>query len=211
MIAVSEVKGVMDPDEAEPEEANPAPLDDELEAANSDSPAVGLIAEFAGPDQLLQAARRVRDAGFRCFDVHAPYPIHGMDAAMGLGRSQLGWIVGGAGLVGVLVAIGLQYYPSVIEYPLITGGKPYDSWPLFVPIIFELGVLFAGFAAVLGMFALTNLPQWYHPTLKHRPFLEATDNKFFLAIEAEDPHYDESETKQLMYEIGGSDIKRLKA
>ncbi|GMU24316.1 MAG: hypothetical protein AMXMBFR13_43900 [Phycisphaerae bacterium] len=171
----------------------------------------GLIAEFAGPDKLLAAAKQVRRAGYRAFEVYSPYPIHGMDEAMGLGRSKLGWIVIIAGAAGAAGAYGLQYYTSVVDYPLITAGKPYNSWQAFLPVIFELGVLLASFAAVLGMLALNGLPRWYHPVLKHAPFVRASDDGFFLTVDASDARFNINETAELLERAGGRNVAPLEA
>jgi hypothetical protein len=169
----------------------------------------GVLAEFEGPDELLYAAAAVRDAGFRRFDVHSPYPIHGMDQAMGLGRSPLGWIVLAAGLAGAAGGMALQWYTNAWDYPLITGGKPYFAWQAFLVVTFELMVLSAAFGAVIGMLALNGLPQWYHPTLKHDPFFGASDNRFFLVIEATDGKFDRTRTAEFLMEIGGRDVAIL--
>lgn len=142
----------------------------------------GILARFDSPGALLRAARETRKAGYDKFDVHTPYPVHGMDGAMGLGRSKLGWVVTAGAFAGAFTAIGLQYYTNW-DYPLVHQGKPVYSWQAFIIVLFELTVLFASFAAVFGMFALNGLPQWYHPTLKSKAFARATDNGFYLSIE----------------------------
>jgi hypothetical protein len=166
----------------------------------------GVMATFEGPDELLSAAAKVRDAGFRHFDVHTPYPVHGMDQAMGLGRSRLGWIVLASGLAGAAAGMWLQWYTQVVNYPLITGGKPYFMWQSFLVVTFEVMVLFAAFGALIGMLALNGLPQWYHPALKSDPFLRASDDGFFMIIEARDEKFDLQRTQEFLTGIGGSDI-----
>ncbi len=168
----------------------------------------GLLAEFDSPGAILRAARETRDAGYKRWDVHTPYPIHGMDPAMGLGRSKLGWIVSGGALTGFLVAMGLQYYVNW-EYPLIHQGKPYYSWQAFLVVGFELSVLFAAFSAVLGMFALNGLPQWYHPTLKHDVFARASDDRFYVAIEASDDKFDPVQTREFLQSLGAVSVVEL--
>lgn len=169
----------------------------------------GVIAEFGGADELLRAATLVRDAGYTRWDVHSPFPIHGMDDAMGLSRSPLGWIVAAGGLVGTVGGIGLQLWTSAVSYPLITAGKEYASWQAFVPVTFECGVLVASFAALLGMIWLNGLPRWYHPTLKHEPFQFCSDNRFFLVIESTDPNFDRGKVEELLRSIGGKDVSVL--
>ncbi len=169
----------------------------------------GVAAEFAGPDALRKAARKVRKAGYGKFDVHSPYPIHGMDMAMGLGRSKLGWLVLACGIAGVVVAMGLQWYTNTYDYPLITQGKPYFSWQAFIVVAFELMVLFAAFGAVFGMIAFNGLPAWYHPALKWERFLRFSDNKFFLVIEAADPRFDVAGTAAMLRAMGASRVEML--
>ena len=169
-------------------------------------PPACIIAEFRTADALLVAARRVRDAGYRRFDVHCPFLIHGMDDAMGLRRSPLGWIVLGGAVTGITVAFLLQWYTAVVDYPLVTAGKPYNSLPVWVIIMFELGVLFASFAAVFGMFILNGMPAWYHPSLKHEAFLAASNDGFFMVIDAADKRFGRIRTRTLLEEIGGHGI-----
>ena len=214
MIAASEVKGVMDHaahpsgagarDDAAGDATAPATRAPPVESA-------GVLAEFDSPDALLTAAKKVRLAGYRRFDVFTPYPVHHMDAAMGLRRSPLGFFVAAGAVVGGATGYLLQWYPSVVEYPLITGGKPYHSWPLFMPITFELAVLVAGFAAVFGMFALNGLPQWYHPALKHPKYLGRSDRGFFLVIETRDAKFDATQTPAFLRRIGGCGVALLEA
>jgi hypothetical protein len=171
--------------------------------------AFGLLAGFAGESELLEAARGVHEAGYVRFDVFSPYPIHGMDQAMGLGRSHLGWFVLVAAIAGSATAVGLQWFCNALDYPLITQGKPYFSWQAFVPVTFELMVLFAAFAAVIGMLVLNGLPAWYHPTLRYDVFARATDDGFFLAIEADDTKFDREKTRQLLLTLGAQSVTLL--
>jgi len=205
MVAISEVKGVMNSESHNNPEPPPQAEATPATVANP----WGVTAEYSSPEALLQAARAVRREGFRRFDVHTPFPIHGMDDAMGLGRSALGWIVLGGGIVGVIIAILLQWYSNAYDYPLITSGKPYAAWPAFFPVIFELGVLCAAFAAVFGMFALNGLPLWYHPTLKHPALAAASDNRFFLVVEARDPRFHPELTPALLQRLGGRQVALL--
>jgi hypothetical protein len=169
----------------------------------------GVVGEFAGPDALLEAAGRVREEGYRQFDVHTPFPVHGMDRAMGLGRSKLGWIVLISALSGAVVAMMMQWYCNAYDYPLITQGKPYFSWPAFLIITFELTVLFGAFGAVMGMIALNGLPQWYHPTLKYERFLRFSNDRFLLVIEAADEKFEPTRTAAFLTDIGASHVTAL--
>jgi len=172
----------------------------------------GIMAQFGSADALLHAAETVRDAGYKKFDVYSPFPIHGMDDAMGLKRSLLGWIVLSGGITGLLTAIGLQWYAALFDYPLITAGKPVTGFAAFIPFVpvaFELMILFSAFAAVGGMLMLNGLPAWYHPTLKRDSFARASDDGFFLVIEADDNRFDVDVTKRLLEDHGGRGIELL--
>ena len=168
----------------------------------------GLLAEFESPNAILAAAGAVRRAGYKRFDVYTPYPVHGMDGAMGLSRSGLGWIVSAGAAAGALTGLLLQVYVNW-EYPLIHQAKPYQSWPAFLIVTFELSVLFAAFAAVGGMIVLNGLPCWYHPTLKSRRFAKVSDNRFYLTIETADEKYDAARTRELLQSMGASAIEEL--
>ena len=168
----------------------------------------GLGAEFNSAADLMHAAEKVRDAGFARWDVHTPFPVHGMDKAMGLGKSWLSAAVFCGGLTGALTGIGLTSIPSFFIYPMIVHGKPY-SWPTlpsFFPIIFELTVLFSAFTALLTLLLLNQLPKWYHPVFNWERFKRATDDGFFLVIESRDAKFSESRTKALLDEIGGQNV-----
>lgn len=166
----------------------------------------GLLAEFADEESLLAATTRVRSLGFRHVEAYSPYPIHGMAEVLGIRGVRLPRIVLGGGIVGLLLALGLQWYSSVIDYPLNVGGRPYASWPSFMPIAFELTILIAGISAVLGMFALNGLPQPYHPLFNVPEFAKASRAGFFLCIEARDPKFDLEEVRSLMVELGAQGV-----
>lgn len=169
----------------------------------------GLLAQFDSPGAILRAAREARNAGFKHFDAHTPYPVHGMDEAMGLGRSPLGWIVSGGALAGAITALALQYYVGW-DYPLIHQGKPALAWQPFVIVLFELTVLFASFSAVLGMLFLNGLPQWYHPTLKSPTFAKATDDLFFISIQTHDDT-ELQRARAVLQDAGALSVEELEA
>lgn len=169
----------------------------------------GVVAQFDNPAHLMQAAETMRKAGYRRFDVHSPFPIHGMNRAMGVRRSPLPWLVLGGGATGCAVALVLQLWINVAEYPLVISGKPFNSLPAFIPVTFELTVLFSAFATVLGMFLLNFLPMLYHPLLKSANFARATSDGFFLSVEARDPLFHEDRTRELLESIGGKNIELL--
>ena len=174
-------------------------------------PYYGILAEFATPTDLYHACERVRDAGFTRWDAHTPFPVHGLEGAMGLRRSPLPWIVLGAGLTGAAVGFGLQWWVHASAYPLVISGKPYFAWPAMIPITFELGVLFAAFGAVFGMLGLNRLPMHNHPLFKSKVFERVTDDAFFISIESWDPRFDPSATGKLLKSLGARSVELLES
>src|SRR5205814_6124707 len=150
--------------------------------------AYAIAAEYSSASELYEAAKRVRDAGFKRWDVHSPFPIHGMDDAMGLGKSWLSAVVLIGGITGLLTAVILEFGPSSILYPLVVHGKPVDwrTVPAFFPIMFELTILFSAFSAFFAVLTMNVLPRWNHPVFNWRRFSRATNDGFFLIIEARD-------------------------
>ncbi len=176
---------------------------------NQDQRIVGLLAEFENPAALLKAASAVRDKGMKRWDCHTPYPVHGMDQAMGLKRSKLGWVAGIMGLIGGSFGLWLQWWTSAVDYPLVISGKPFFSLPAFIPVVFELTVLLAAFGAVLGMMHFNRLPRLHHPVFYSERFARATDDGFFISIEAEDPQFNPSELKELLNGLGATSVEIL--
>src|SRR5713101_28515 len=158
----------------------------------------GLMAEFDDPNSLVSAARRARHEGYRRMDAYSPFPIEELHEALGAPPSRLPLIVLIGGLFGCIAGYLLQYWVSVIAYPLNVGGKPFHSWPAFIPVTFECTILAAALAAVLGMLALNGLPQPYHPVFNVSRFALASRNRFFLCIEAVDPKFDLEGTKTFL-------------
>jgi hypothetical protein len=169
----------------------------------------GALAEFPTPAALYTACEGVRDAGYTRWDAHAPFPVHGLEAAMGLRPSKLPWICLAMGLGGAVAGMGLQGWVSAIEYPLVISGKPFFSWPAFVPITFELAVLGGAAGAVFGMFALNQLPTLFHPLFGSKAFERASDDGFFLSIESWDPKFDERETVELLRRLGATHVELI--
>lgn len=165
-------------------------------------------AEFESASELYEAAKKIRDEGYQRWDVHSPFPIHGMDDAMGLGKSPLAWFVFFGGAFGALLGFVLQYYTSVIEYPVIVHGKPTSihSVPAFFPVIFELTILCSAFTAVGGMLLFNRLPRWHHPVFNWERFKKVSDDGFFVVIEANDPNFSEEGTREFLEEIGGRNV-----
>jgi len=171
------------------------------------SPAVyGLIAEFEDPTSLVAAAHRAHEAGYRRMDAYSPFPIEELHEAIGAHHTRLPLIVLIGGIAGGLGGYLLEYWTSVIDYPLIVGGRPFHSWPAFIPITFECTILGAALSAVLGMLALNGLPQPYHPVFNVARFALASRNQFFLCIESRDPKFDLEKTRRFLDSLGPREV-----
>jgi hypothetical protein len=177
----------------------------------NNEPIHGILAEFETPADLYHAAEKVRDAGYKKWDTHSPFPIHGMEDAMGIKRTILPVLVAGGGFTGATLGYLMQWWMSH-DYKLVVQGKPWGhfvdgGWEPFVPIIFELGILFSAFTAIIGMLAMNGLPRWHHPLLKKSRFLRSSQDKFFVSIEACDPSFDPVKTRQLLEQAGARSIE----
>ncbi len=172
-------------------------------------PIYGLMAEFATPEQLLEAAHQTHDAGYRRIDAFAPFPIEGLAHAVGFKRTRLPLLVLLAGMVGAISGFGLQYYAAVISYPINVGGRPMNSWPAFIPVTFELTILFAAASAVFGMLALNGLPTPYHPVFNVPRFALASRDRFFLCIKARDPMFDVELTRKFMLTLNPREVTEI--
>jgi hypothetical protein len=166
----------------------------------------GVMAEFDNPSDLVAAARRTYEAGYRRINGYSPYPIEELWEAIGFHQTGLPVIVLIGGIVGALGGFFMQYYLAVFDYPLNVGGKPFNSWPAFIPITFECTILCAAFAAVFGMLALNKLPQPYHPVFNAPNFALATRDHFFLVIEANDPRYNHDEVLNFMKSLEPKEV-----
>ncbi|PYS67337.1 MAG: DUF3341 domain-containing protein [Acidobacteria bacterium] len=164
------------------------------------------MAEFEGPNELVHAARQTYEAGYRRINGYSPYPIEELWEAIGFTHTKLPLIVFIGGLLGGIGGFLMQYYIAVWDYPLNVGGKPYNSWPAFIPITFECTVLVAAFSAVLGMLVLNKLPQPYHPVFNAPNFALATRDRFFLVVEASDAKYNHDEVVALMKSLSPLDV-----
>jgi hypothetical protein len=156
-----------------------------------------MLAEFNSAADVLHGAEKLRDAGYTKFDAHSPFPVHGMDKAMGLPDSKLGWIVLCFGCTGTFLAWLMMYWMNGVDYPIVIGGKPPGTLPSMVPIMFEVTVLLSALSAVFGMLHLNRLPQHHHPIFASERFKGFSDDKFFLSVEVEDPKYDANRTRAL--------------
>lgn len=167
----------------------------------------GLIAEYETPAALMRAAEKVRDAGYQRWDVYTPFPVHGMDKAMGLRNSRVGWFSFLGGATGYTTGMLMIWFMNAVDYPIIVGGKPMFSPFGAFPPSYELTILFGAFGALFGMLFLNKLPRLHHPLLKHPRFALVTDDRFFMVIEVSDPKYSEAETRKLLEGAGSKQIE----
>src|SRR5258706_11639066 len=174
---------------------------------NGTAKAYGMIAEFRTAASVMHAAERVRDAGFRKWDVFTPFPVHGMDRAMGLKNSKVGWFTFLGGVTGYTTGMLMIWWMNAYDYPIIVGGKPMFSPFSAFPLSYELTILLGSFGAILGMLFLNRLPRLYHPLLKNRRFALATHDRFFVVSETSDPKYSETETRRLLEVLGSKHIE----
>ena len=170
----------------------------------------GLLAQFESPKDLYHACEKVRDAGYTRWDAHSPFPVHGLDKAMGLGRSRLPYVTLTFGLTGAISGFALQLWANGIAYPLIVSGKPVLNWQPYMPVTFELGVLFAAISTVVGMFAFNQLPMLFHPLFGSRAFERVTDDGFFISIESWDPKFNATETERLLTSVGATQVELVR-
>jgi hypothetical protein len=169
----------------------------------------GVLAEFRNPKELVDVASSVKNSGYKDFDTYAPFPIHGMEKAMGLKESPLGWIVLGGALTGFIGAVTLMVWVMGYEYPLNISGKPFINIPIYVPITFELTVLLSAFATVFGMLGLNKLPQFNNPLFNSDRFDKASDDGFFVCVEATDDLFAEDKVTKLFQDNGATHIETV--
>ncbi|MEM1294457.1 MAG: DUF3341 domain-containing protein [Verrucomicrobiota bacterium] len=169
----------------------------------------GYVAEFESPKAVFEAAKQCREEGFKRWDVHSPFPIHGMDAAMGLGPSYLSKFVFCGGLFGTLTALGLQFGTQVGLYPTIVQNKPANLWtlPAFFPVTFELTILFSAFTILFGLLVIIKLPRLHHPLFGSKSFIKFSDDGFIIAIEARDPKFSREKTKEFLLSVGATEVE----
>ncbi|HLX45010.1 MAG TPA: DUF3341 domain-containing protein [Bryobacteraceae bacterium] len=172
-----------------------------------DDKVYGAIGEFSDPHELVHAGKKIRAMGYTKLDAMSPFPVHGIDDAIGVPYSKLGWIVIPIGLCGTATALGLIYYVGAIHDKFVIGGKPLFDFTFSIPVTFELTVLFSAFAAVIGMLALNGLPRLYHPALNYKNAHRASDDRFLLVIEADDPKFDPQKSAEHLRSVGADEVE----
>jgi len=171
----------------------------------------GMLAEFDNPHALLEAAKKMNQEGFKEYDCHSPFPIHGMDQAMGLKRSPLGYIVFAIASIALLSGVALEWWTSTIDYPIVISGKPFFSYQAYGPVAFALMVLTGAFATLLGMLVLNKLPKFFHPLFNSAKFEKTMDDGFFISLSSDDEKFDLKESKTFLEKIGGRNIEVIGA
>lgn len=169
----------------------------------------GIIAEFAEAEDLVHAAAAAKEAGYKRMEGYSPFPVHGLSDAIGFKDNRVPWIVFLAGVTGGCGGFAMQYYISVIDLPLNVGGRPMNSVPSFVPVTFECTILFAVLSAFLSVLALNLLPQPYHPIFNAKNFERASQDRFFLCIESDDPLFDDEGTKEFLAGLHPLDVSEV--
>jgi hypothetical protein len=172
-----------------------------------DDKVYAVMGEFAEPEDLVDAGRRIREMGYTKIDAMTPFPVHGIDEAIGIPYSKIGWIVICGALAGITTAQVLIYYVGAIDYPLIIGGKPLFDFTYSIPPTFELAVLFSAITTFMFTWALSGLPRLYHPSMNYRNAHRASDDRFLLVVEADDPKFDAQKTAQDMRSVGAHDVE----
>ena len=182
-------------------------------AEENTTPPYGLLAEFPSPEALLDACTQIREEGFKRWDAHVPFPLHGLEAAMGVRRSWVSAFVLILGLSGAVLGMLMQWWVAELAYPLVISGKPASlmSWPAFVPVMFECGVLGGASGAILGFLLMARMPRHNHPLFNCDLMAKATDDGFLVSIEAEDKRYDAEKTPAFLKSLGASRVETVAA
>ena len=178
---------------------------------NESTPVLGILAEFAAPEALKAAAVGMKAAGYVRCEAYSPYPVHGLDAALGHKRSIIPWLVFVGGALGCSTALLLQWWTNAVDYPYLISGKPLFSLPANIPVTFELIILFGALASFAGVLAYANLPEFYHPLFANERFRRSSTDAFFLTVDAADPHFDANKTSALLRTLGAVEIETFRA
>lgn len=176
---------------------------------DSGEPMYGYLVEFEDIDVFIEAVERVRDSGYTKWDTHTPFVVHGLDGAMGVRATKLPLLVFGGGLAGTVLGIGLQWWTNAVDYPFLISGKPMFSLPANIPVAFETTILLAALTALGGMLWFNGLPRLYHPLFRSEAFKRATDDRFFISVEAADPIFKKDETRALMESLQGVGVEEI--
>ena len=174
-----------------------------------DNSIYAIVGEFDDPDTLVAAAGKARSEGYRKMEAYTPFPVHGLTDALEFYDSKVFYIVFVMGCIGFLTGVGLEWWTSAVDYPMNVGGRPYVSWPSFVPVVFECTVLLSAFGALLGMLGLNGLPRPYHSIFNTPNFERASQDKFFLAIESVDKRFDRQETAKFLKSLGATAVSEV--
>ncbi len=187
-------------------------MSDHRKPANTVKPpqAFGWMAEYADENKLMDAARKVRDSGYTRTDAFTPFPVHGIDEALGIKATVLPWFTLCAGFTGITIALTMQYWMNAVDYPYIISGKPFASWPAFIPVAFELTVLFSAFTTVFAMLGLNGLPRFSNPVFANPKFDRTTDDRFFLWIDSRDKYFNSEKVKHLLGETGALTVEEVR-
>lgn len=177
---------------------------------SDDNDVYGVLAEYKNPGVLVHAAKGIHQAGYKKFDTHSPFPIHGMDKAMGMGNSKVGYITIFGSITGLSIATWMQWWMGQVDYPINISGKPFFAVEPSIPVMFELTILLSAFAAVAGMLALNGLPRPYNPLFYSENFSRATDDAFFVFVAASDDKFNMEKTSALLKELGALNIEVIK-
>jgi len=169
----------------------------------------GLITEFDNVKSLVSAAEKVREKGFQNWDAHTPFAVHGLDKAMGIRGTRLPFLVLAGGITGLILATWMQWWMNAVDYKFIISGKPFFGIPANIPIMFEITILLSAFGAFFGMWVFNDLPKWYHPLFTNKRFARATQDRFFIVIEAKDPQFDRAKTREFLATLGGAVVEEV--
>ena len=173
----------------------------------TDAKAVLMLAEFETADQLMDAATSMRDKGFKLWDCHTPYPVHGLDTAMGIRPTLLPWIVLCGGITGFCGGLLMQGWMNAVDYPFLISGKPFFSIPASIPVAFELTILLSAFASFGGMLALNGLPRFYRPHFRSDRFRRVTADRFFISIDGRDRQFDIGANSKFLRDLGANAVE----